>query len=109
MSICMTGTEARLEGDWTINGASRNLDSLALSLQQLESVGVDKKLRIDFARIKEADVSGLQLLNVWLQCVRFRGVEPTLVNVPERLRQAIQVLIGQYFIDSYPDASLMAG
>ena len=108
MSICMTGTEARLEGDWTINGVSRNLDSLALSLQQLESGG-DKKLRVDCARMKDADISGLELLNVWMQCARFRGVEPTLVNVPERLRHAMQVLIGHCLIDYCPGPALMAG
>jgi len=106
MTIRMAGAEARLEGDWTLTGVTRNLDSLALSLQQLES-GSDKKLRIDCGQMKEADISGLQLLNVWMQCVRFRGVEPTLVNVPERLRHAMQVLVGHCFIDTYSDAAMM--
>lgn len=92
MAIFMTGSEARLEGDWTLTEVTRNLDSLARSLQLLES-GCGKKLRIDCGQMKEADISGLQLLNVWMQCARFRGVEPTLVNVPERLRHAMQVLI----------------
>lgn len=108
MSICMTGTGARLEGDWTLTGVTRNLDSLAYSLQQLEP-GSDKNLRIDCGQIKEADISGLQLLNVWIQCVRFRGVEPTLVNVPERLKHAMQVLVGNGIMDAYPDAAMMAG
>lgn len=106
MTIRMAGAEARLVGDWTLTGVTRNLDSLALSLQQLES-GSDKKLRIDCGEMKEADISGLQLLNVWMQCVRFRGVEPTLVNVPERLRHAMQVLVGHCFIDTYSDAAMM--
>lgn len=108
MTISMIGTEARLEGDWTLTGVTRNLDSLAHSLQQLEP-GSEKNLRIDCGQIKEADISGLQLLNVWMQCARFRGMEPTLVNVPERLRHSMQVLIGHCFIDAYPDAALMAG
>lgn len=94
MAIFLSGKEARLEGDWTLTEVTRNLDSLALSLQQLES-GCEKSLRIDCAEMKETDISGLQLLNVWLQCARFRGVEPTLVNVPERLRYAMQVLNGR--------------
>jgi ABC-type transporter Mla MlaB component len=99
MTICIAGTEARLEGDWTLTGVTRNLDSLALSLQQLES-GSGKKLRIDCGQMEEADISGLQLLNVWMQCVRFRGVEPTLVNVPEKLRHAMQVLVGYCLMDT---------
>jgi len=38
------------------------------------------------------DMSGMQLLNVWLHCLSLRGVEPTLVNVPESLRHAMQGL-----------------
>lgn len=108
MTICMTGSEARLEGDWTLSGVTRNLDSLAQSLQQFEP-GSEKKLRIDCGQIKNADISGLQLLNVWMQCVRFRGVEPTLVNVPERLRHSMHVLVGYCFVDTYPEAAFMAG
>lgn len=108
MSICMSGTEARLEGNWTLDCVSRNLDLLARSLQQLQSLGV-KKLKIDCAHIKETDVSGLEFLNVWMQCARFRGVEPTLVNVPERLRYAMQALIGHCIVDVSPDVALMAG
>lgn len=108
MMIRMTGTEARLEGDWTLTGVTRNLDSLAYMLQQLEP-GTDKNLRIDCGQMKETDISGLQFLNVWMQCVRFRGMEPTLVNVPESLRHAMQVLIGHSIIDSYLDAAIVAG
>ncbi len=108
MTIRMTGTEAHLEGDWTLSGAAQNIDSLALSLQQLES-GTDKNLRIDCRRVNKTDASGLQLLNVWMECARMRGVEPTLVNVPERLRYAMQGVIGHCFIDIYPDATLLAG
>jgi ABC-type transporter Mla MlaB component len=99
MTIRMAGTVARLEGDWTLSGVTRNLDSLALSLQQLES-GSGKKLRIDCGQMEEADISGLQLLNVWMQCVRFRGVEPTLVNVPEKLRHVMQILVGYCLMDT---------
>jgi len=108
MTICVTGSEARLEGDWTLAGVTRNLALLALSLQQLEAGG-EKNLRIDCGQMKEADISGLQLLNVWMQCARLRGVKPVLVNVPERLRHAMQTLIGHCVIDAYPDAAVMAG
>ena len=108
MTICMTGTEARLEGDWTITGVTSNIDSMALSLQQLEP-GSGKNLRVDCGEIKEADISGLQLLNVWIQCARFRGVEPMLVNVPNKLRHAMQILVGDRIMDACPEAVMVTG
>jgi ABC-type transporter Mla MlaB component len=92
MTIRIIGTEARLEGDWTLSGASRNLSVLSHSLQQFEP-GCGQSLRIDCGEIKNVDMSGMQLLNVWLQCFRFRGVETTLVNVPESLRHAMHGLV----------------
>ena len=103
MKICMSGTEVSLEGDWTLTGVTRNLDSLALSLQQIEH-GSDQQLRIDCGKMKNADISGLQFLNVWLQCVKFRGAEPTLVNVPNRLLHSMQVLTGHCSKDTSSDA-----
>ena len=90
--IRMTGTKAHLVGDWTLSGATRNLSLLSLSLQQFEP-GSSHSICIDCGEIKNVDVSGMQLLNVWLQCLRFRGVEPTLVNVPESLRHSMQGLV----------------
>lgn len=108
MTIRMTGAEARLEGDWTLTAVTRNIDSLAFTLQQLGSHS-DKNLRIDCGQMKEADISGLQLLNVWMQCAKIRGMKPTLVNVPERLRHAMHVVIDRCMIDTYPAAAMMAG
>lgn len=106
MTIRMVGSEVHLDGDWTLSGAARNIDSLALSLQQIES-GTEKNLRIDCRDVVKADASGLQLLHVWLECARLRGVEPTLVNIPERLRQAMQGLIGDSFVADYPDEAML--
>ncbi len=108
MTICMTGTEARLEGDWTLTGVTRNIDSLALSLQQIEP-GSSKHFRVDCGQMKDADICGLQLLNVWMQCVRFRGVEPRLVNVPSKLKHAMHILVGHCGIDTYPETVMLAG
>lgn len=108
MNIRIAGAEVLLEGDWTLSGAAQHIDSLALSLQQLET-GKEKNLRIDCRRVSKTDSSGLQLLNVWMECARMRGVEPILVNVPERLRYAMQGLIGRCFIDTYVDATMLAG
>ncbi len=98
MTICMTESEIRFEGNWTLTEVTRNIDSLSQSLQQLKPYG-ENKLRIDCCQMKDADMSGLQLLSVWMQCARFRGADPTLVNVPEKLRYAMQALMGDCFAD----------
>lgn len=106
MIICMTGTEARLEGDWTLTGVTRNIDALAQSLQQLEPER-KKDLQIDCGLLKIADINGLQLLKVWLQCARHRGMEPILVNVPEKLKHTMQVMMGPYCTEIYSSAAML--
>ena len=109
MSIRVTDTEARLEGDWTLTGVTRNLDSLANSLQQFEP-GSNRKLNIDCGQMEKTDISGLQLLNVWLQCIKLRGVEPILVNVPEKLRYIMQQLnLNKYLPESFLGVNALAG
>jgi len=94
----MEDTVAHLQGDLTRTGVTGStIDELAVSLGQLESGG-KKNVRIDCGRIRTADVSGLQLLYVWMQCARFRGVESELVNLSDSLQQAMQ---GTGFIDCF--------
>jgi ABC-type transporter Mla MlaB component len=90
MEIITKGTVAHLLGDLTHSGASHNIiKSLTASLQQIVS-GDLKNLHIDCGRISSADTSGLQLLYVWMQCARFRGVEPELINLPDCLRLTLR-------------------
>lgn len=90
MTICMEGTVAHLRGDLTHSGVTQNIIKLlAVSLQKIESGG-EKNIRIDCGRIRYADISGLQLLYVWMQCARFRGVETELVNLPDSLLLTMQ-------------------
>lgn len=98
MKIYTKGTVAHLYGDLTHSGATHSIvNTLAASLQKIESVG-DKSLRIDCTKVISADFSGLQLLYVWMQCARHRGVEPRLVNLSNALQQAIQSMgIGHCF------------
>ena len=84
------GTITHLQGDLTYSGVTNNINNLlAASLQKTVSGG-DKKILIDCERIRIADNNGLQLLYVWLQCARFMGGEPSLVNLSASLRQTIQ-------------------
>jgi len=108
MTIRMVGTEAHLEGDWTCTGAELNIDSLANSLQQLESVQ-EEVLFIDCGQVQEADVTGLELLQVWLECARIRGVKPTLVNINERLQQIMNELNFRHCLTiDCPDTKMFA-
>lgn len=90
MNMYTKGTVAHLQGDLTHSGVTDSIiNSLSVSLQQVASGG-EKRFRIDCGRIGTADISGLQLLYVWMQCARFRGVEPELVNLPDTLQKTLQ-------------------
>ena len=90
MRICLEGNIAYLQGDWILSGMTSNsIDSLSDSLRQIESGG-GTDIRIDCGRVSSVDLSGLQLLDVWMQCAKFRGLEPELVNLPDSLQPALQ-------------------
>jgi anti-anti-sigma regulatory factor len=90
MTICTEGTDAFLEGDLTHSNITQGIiDLLVASLQKIVSGG-DNIINIDCERIRTADVSGLQLLYVWMQCARIRGVEPALVNLSDSLRRNME-------------------
>lgn len=103
MAVRMTGTAAHLEGDWTITGVADNIGSLVLSLDQIESKG-KKRFQINCGQIEETDTSGLQLLNVWVECARLRGIELKLVNVTDEMLRAIHELgFSQCFSHAFSD------
>jgi ABC-type transporter Mla MlaB component len=90
MIIRMTGTVGHLQGDLTHSGVSRRcIDSLSVSLRQMETGGA-KNISIDCGRIRKADISGLRLLYVWMQCARFSGLELELVNLSDGLQQVMR-------------------
>jgi ABC-type transporter Mla MlaB component len=90
MSMYSEGSVAHLQGHLTHSGVTHSIvNSLGASLQQIVSAG-EKYFRIDCGMIRTADLSGLQLLYVWMQCARFRGVEPELVNLPNSLQKTMQ-------------------
>ncbi len=98
MKIRMAGPEVHLEGDWTCNGVGQKIDVLADSLQQLEFARVEN-LRVDCAKVYDADVTGLELLLLWLECARIRGVKPVLVNISERLQKIMLELNFRYCLN----------
>lgn len=90
MNICLNGTTGHLQGELTQSGVTNScIESLTVSLQQLAARG-ETNMRIDCNRVGKADLSGLRLLYVWMQCARLRGVELELVNLSDCLQQAMQ-------------------
>jgi len=87
MKIYKEETVAHLKGDLTQSGVIYNIiNLLAVSMQKIVSGG-DKKIRIDCSMICLADIRGLQMLYVWMQSAKSRGVDPELINLSRSLRQ----------------------
>jgi ABC-type transporter Mla MlaB component len=92
MKIHRKGRVTYLQGELTHRGVTLNIiNSLSHSLQEI-TFGRENSLRIDCGGVYTADMSGLQLLYVWMQCARFRGVESELVNLPDGLQNTIQAM-----------------
>ena len=90
MRILLKGSTGQLQGDLTDSGVTGScINSLTDSLDHIESAGATN-IRIDCGRILRADLSGLRILYVWMQCARFRGVELELVNISDGLRHVMQ-------------------
>jgi anti-anti-sigma regulatory factor len=105
MATQTTESRHNLAGDWTISGVVGQLDSLSSSLDKLESAK-KKRVHIDCGKIDAIDMSGLQLLHVWLELVKMRGMEADLVNLPADMQQNIRHLgLGQCFTDNYSNAA----
>ena len=102
MKIQISGCIASLKGDWTFAGVTQSaMDSLAVALQQIESCRTGG-LHIDCRDVSAIDLSGQQILSVWMQCASLRGVESELFNPPNKLRQAFRNL-GLQFRDTPPN------
>jgi len=100
MSVRMEGTVAHLEGDWTMSGVAENIDSMLTTLNLMESRG-EKSFQINCGLIEETDTSCLQLLNVWVECAKLRGIETKLVNVNGTMQRAIRELGFNHFREAF--------
>ena len=106
MAMRTTDGEQHLSGDWTISGVVSQIDPLSSYLGKLE-VSRKKRIHIDCGRIDSIDMSGLQLLHVWMELVKMRGVEAQLLNLPDDMKQTINRLgLGQSFTDNHPAGTL---
>ena len=80
----------KLSGHWNISGVIHQIESLS-ALPKLES-GLDKPVKIDCSEISSVDMSGLQLLHVWIQCLCLRGITPVLINLTVAMQRTIRHL-----------------
>jgi len=95
MKIQISGNKGRLLGNWTLTGiTSSEINDLSTALQKLESES-SKKIELDCRGVGNFDATGKQILDVWLQCARFRGVEPELINPPGILQSAFKRAVPQ--------------
>jgi anti-anti-sigma regulatory factor len=92
MRVYMSGATAHLEGEWSVSGVTKDsLDTLSAALQQIDHTG-GRRLQVDCRRVHALDTTGHQILTVWLQCARLRGVEPELVIPANNLQQTFKGL-----------------
>ena len=97
------GAGFKLSGNWNLSGVVLQIESLS-TFHQLES-GLEKLFCIDCSEISSVDMSGLQLLYVWMQCVSLRGGKPELINLPEGMQETINRLgLEKCFSDFYMEA-----
>jgi anti-anti-sigma regulatory factor len=90
LKIYKEETVAHLKDDLTQSGVICNIvNLLAVSLQKIVFGGY-KKIRIDCKMISKADVRGLQMLYIWMQSARTRGVEPELINLSNSMQQSMK-------------------
>lgn len=83
MRILLDGKQARLQGDLTLTGMTcSTIGSLVAALEHMD-FEAGRNIRIDCEMVNNFDIDGLHLLHVWMECLRFKGIEPELVNVSE--------------------------
>ena len=75
----------RLIGDWTITGVVQQVPRLTESRHgDARSGGT---VAIDCSGIEKIDLSGIELLGAWLDCIQLSGRCPELINIPDHMRE----------------------
>ena len=76
----------KIGGDWSITGIVQQAKPLVeLSNGYHETA---RSINIDCGGIKIIDLSGFQLLYVWMQCLHLRGFRAELINIPDFMQEA---------------------
>ncbi len=100
MTNCAEEIRHQLSGEWTISEIDSQFNSLNETLRKLP-LGGKKSVQVDCAGIGSIDMSGLQLIHVWMECAKMQGVTVELMNTPNCMRQSIRQLgFEQYFTEN---------
>ena len=87
MKIHLTGDMVCLGGDWKDTEMScTNIDTLTSLLDQIQTGG-KKKLIINCAHLDTIDDSGARFLDIWLQCLKLRGIDHEMINIAEHQKE----------------------
>jgi len=98
MKIYLKQNVAYLWGDWTAAEMNyTHIDSLTALLDTIEAGG-RKCLEIDCAHLNSIDDSGEHYLSIWLNCLKLRGIEYTLVSSAGKQEEAILYSEKKYHI-----------
>ena len=98
MKIHMSGDKAFLWGEWTNREINYiNIDAMTGKLDQLEAEG-KKLVRIDCAHLENIDTSGARFLNIWLTCLKLRGITHEIVNAGEKQFDPMRAFSGLHVV-----------
>ena len=101
----VTDSRHQLSGNWPATGAMNQVDSLSHSLHDLTAASKER-IHIDCGCIDYIAMNGLQLLHVWMECVRIGGMEAQFLNLTDSMRQTIERLgLGHCFTDTHPNTA----
>jgi anti-anti-sigma regulatory factor len=80
----------KLSGHWNDSGLVDQIE--LLSTFDLVQPANESRIHIDCSEIDSVDRGGFQLLFVWVQCIRMRGIQPILVNLSAAMRKTMENL-----------------
>ncbi|RII30147.1 MAG: hypothetical protein CXR30_07425 [Geobacter sp.] len=88
-----------LDGDWSMNGVNHQIQNLVEVLETISDSLPDAKCQargtgirseVLMTGIDELDVSGCQLLTLFVQLLKQKGVIPLFTDVPDQIKKKIQ-------------------
>ncbi|MDD5286184.1 MAG: STAS domain-containing protein [Desulfuromonadaceae bacterium] len=86
MTVTKSSATSYLNGNWTIAGIVQQVPRLPEL--KLNDNRTDSTIAIDCSGIEEIDMNGFELLHVWLNCIKLRGLRAELVNMSDSMRDA---------------------
>jgi len=89
-----------LSGDWSMNGVNHQIQNLvevletisnSLSNPERQPSAAEIESKVVMTGIDELDASGCQLLTLFVQLLKQKGVMPLFTDIPDAIKEKIQV------------------